>query len=148
MVATVTDGPLAQLDDDARALLEGARIARLATADAQGAPHVIPICFAIAGGRIYSVVDEKPKHTTRLARLRNIEANPNVALIIDRYEEDWAQLAWVQLRGNAKVLEGGAGYERGLAALREKYQQYHQMDLAGRPLIEVTPVRVNSWRAS
>lgn len=144
----MTDDPLENLDRDARGFLERARIGRLATVDPGGAPHVIPVCFALAAGRLYSVVDEKPKRTTRLIRLRNIEANPNVALIIDRYEDDWSQLAWVQVRGAARVLEEGSSYESGLRALRDKYEQYRAMDLEGRPMIELTPSRVNAWRAS
>jgi PPOX class probable F420-dependent enzyme len=144
----MTNDPLADLDREARAFLAGARIARLATVDAAGAPHVIPVCFALAAGRLYSVVDEKPKRTTHLARLRNIEANPNVALVVDRYEEDWSQLAWVQVRGTARVLETGASYDAGLRALGDKYEQYGAMDLEGRPMIEVTPARVTAWRAS
>jgi PPOX class probable F420-dependent enzyme len=143
----MTNDPLASLDEDARRFLDGARVGRLATADAEGAPHVIPVCFALAAGRIYSVVDEKPKRTTRLVRLRNIEANPNVALVVDRYDEDWSRLVWVQVRGEASVLESGAAYERGLDALRQKYEQYLAMNLDGRPLIEVTPGRVTAWRA-
>lgn len=144
----MTNDPLAPLDRDARGFLEQARVARLATADAAGAPHVIPVCFAVAGGRLYSVVDEKPKRTTHLARLRNIEASPNVALIVDRYDEDWSQLAWVLVRGVARVLGRGTSYDTGLRALREKYEQYRAMDLEGRPMIELTPSRVTSWRAS
>lgn len=143
----MTNDPLANLDRDARGFLERARVARLATVDADGAPHVIPVCFALAADRLYSVVDEKPKRTTRLARLRNIEANPSVALIVDRYEEDWSRLAWVQIRGTARVLEYGASYDAALNALREKYEQYRAMDLEGRPMIEVTPTRVTAWRA-
>ncbi len=143
------DDPLATLDAEARTLLEDGRVGRLATADAEGAPHVIPVCYTVLDGRIYSIVDEKPKRTTRLARLRHIEANPNVALVVDRYDEDWSALAWVLVRGEATVLEGGEPTHAGaVEALRAKYEQYRSMDLAGRPLIAVTPRRVNAWRAS
>ncbi len=143
------DDPLAKLDAEARSLLEDGRVGRLATADAESAPHVIPVCYAVRDGRIYSIVDEKPKRTTRLARLRHIEANPNVALVVDRYNEDWSALAWVLVRGEASVLDGDEpSHGRAVEALRAKYEQYRSMDLAGRPLIALTPRRVNTWRAS
>ena len=149
--AHVPDDPLATLNDKARALLERARVGRLATADAAGAPHVIPVCFALLDGRIYSIVDEKPKRTTRLARLRHIEANPSVALVVDRYDEDWSMLAWVLVRGAASVLDAATSkneHRVAVAALRAKYQQYQAMNLEGRPLIVLTPGRVNAWQAS
>ena len=145
------DDPLATLNDEARALLEGARVGRLATADAEGAPHVIPVCFALLDGRIYSIVDEKPKRTTRLARLRHIEGNPSVALVVDRYDEDWSMLAWVLVRGAASVLDAATSEDEhrvAVAALRGKYEQYQAMNLEGRPLIVLTPTRVNAWQAS
>ena len=118
---------------------------RLATVDAGGAPHVVPICFALLDGRIYSVVDEKPKRTTRLQRLRNLEANPRAALLIDRYSDDWSQLAWVMVRGLAEVIEAGEEHAAAIAALRAKYRQYRAMALDDRPVIRLSPERVNAW---
>ena len=94
------------VSDDERAFAEGHRVAHLATADAAGAPHVIPICYALIGDAFYFVVDEKPKRTrTGLKRLRNIAANPQVALVIDDYDEDWTRLAYLLVRGRAALVE-------------------------------------------
>jgi len=123
------------------------RVGRLATADAQGRPHVIPICFVYRQGCFYWVVDEKPKRSTRLRRLRNIEENPQVALVLDEYSDDWSRLAWVLVEGVAEVLTEGADYAKALAALRRKYPQYRTMALDGRPLIRIRPERVLSWAA-
>jgi PPOX class probable F420-dependent enzyme len=97
-----------ELSDAARDFTQRASVGRLATVDASGAPHVVPICFVLLDGRIYSVIDEKPKRTTRLQRLRNLEANPRAALVIDRYSDDWSELAWVMVRGLAEIIETGA----------------------------------------
>jgi len=124
---------------------ESQRVAHLATADANGRPHVVPICFAYLEGRIYIAIDEKPKRSLRLKRLRNIEENPQVALVLDRHDEDWSRLAWVLVRGTAAVLAGGPEHDRALAALREKYPQYREMALEERPVIRLTVERVSSW---
>lgn len=123
------------------------RVARLATADAGGQPHVVPICYAFDGRAFYTPIDEKPKRAAprRLRRLANIAANPQVALVIDRYDDDWSLLAYVLVLGTAEVLEGGGEQRRALALLREKYPQYRQMALEERPLIKVTPARLVSW---
>src|SRR6516164_5072765 len=86
------------------------RVGRLATADAHGNPHVIPVCFALADGTLYSTIDAKPKRANArpLKRLRNIMVNPSVAFVADHYDEDWNRLAWVMLRGRAEVLTEGA----------------------------------------
>jgi PPOX class probable F420-dependent enzyme len=91
--------------DDARARFAGARVARLATAGSDGRPHIVPIVFALDGDRIYSVVDQKPKRTTQLRRLRNIAENPQVSLLVDHYEDDWHSLWWVRADGRARVLD-------------------------------------------
>lgn len=132
---------------EALRFIERQRVARLATADAQGRPHVVPVCFVYLDGHFYSVVDEKPKRTTRLKRLRNIEENPQVALVLDEYVEEWSRLAWVMVEGEAALLVGGEEAERASAALRRKYEQYRSMALAGRPVIRITPQRVLSWGA-
>lgn len=134
-----------ELSAAARAFVEQSRVGHLATTGADGTPHVVPVCFVLAGGCVYSVVDEKPKRTTRLQRLRNIEARPRAALVIDRYNEDWSRLAWVMLRGPASVLENGDEHAAALDALRAKYAQYREMGLAGRPMIRLEPERVNEW---
>ncbi len=124
---------------------ESQRVAHLATADANGRPHVVPVCFAYLNRRIYIAIDEKPKRSLRLKRLRNIEENPRVALVLDRYDEDWLRLAWVLVQGTAAVLDRGPEHGRALTALREKYPQYLEMALEGRPVISVTAERVSSW---
>ena len=124
---------------------ESQRVAHLATADANGRPHVVPVCFAYLNRRIYIAIDEKPKRSLRLKRLRNIEANPQVAIVLDRYDEDWSRLAWVLVQGTAAVLDRGPEHGRAVAALREKYPQYLEMALEGRPVISVTAERVSSW---
>ena len=125
--------------------IERRRVAHLATADASGRPHVVPVCFAYFDGRFYIAVDEKPKRSLRLKRLRNIEENPQVALMFDRYDEDWSRLGWVMVRGTASVIEAGPDHERAVAALRERYAQYRSMALEGRPVVRVTVERATSW---
>ena len=121
------------------------RVAHLATADAAGRPHVIPVCFACLDGRIYIAIDEKPKRSLRLKRLRNIEENPQVSLVFDRYDEDWSRLGWVMVHGRAAIIDGGQEHELAVAALRERYEQYRSMTLEGRPVISVRVERVSSW---
>jgi PPOX class probable F420-dependent enzyme len=125
--------------------IEGQRVAHLATADAAALPHVVPVCFAYLDGTIYIAVDEKPKRSMRLKRLRNIEENPQVTLVFDRYDDDWSRLGWVMVRGAAAGLNGGPEHMRAVAALRIKYPQYRSMALEGRPIIRVTVERVSSW---
>lgn len=128
-------------------MLREARVARLATADARGHPHVIPVCFVFDGRSIYTAVDEKPKRASpkHLRRIRNIEANPEVALVVDHYEEDWARLRYVLVSGTAQVIEGGDDHARAVALLHDKYPQYRAMRLEGRPMIKITPRRVVAW---
>ena len=128
-----------------RAFVEAQAVARLATIDASGQPHLVPVCFALVDGRCYSVVDEKPKRSTRLQRLRNIEANPAATLLCDVYGEDWSRLAWAMLRCRAEILEGGAEHAAALEVLRAKYPQYRSMALEDRPVIALTPEHVSSW---
>ena len=125
--------------------IEGQRIAHLATADAAGRPHVVPVCFAYLDRRIYVAIDEKPKRSLRLKRLRNIEENPQVSLVFDRYDEDWSRLGWVMIYGTATIIEGGLEHELAVAVLHERYEQYRSMTLEGRPVISVTVERVSSW---
>ena len=120
-----------------------ARVARLATIDPEGRPHLVPVCFALDGDTAYSAVDQKPKRSQELQRLENIRANPAVALIVDHYDEDWTQLWWVRLRGQAAVLEPGPERERALALLADKYEQYR----ADPPRGDVLAVRVEEWRS-
>ena len=119
---------------------EDAAVARLATVDREGRPHVVPICFVIDGGTLYTAVDEKPKRTRRLKRLENIEANPQVEVLIDHYEDDWTQLWWVRLRGAARVVDD----PRALELLAVKYPQYRAESPAG-PVIAVVIEERTEW---
>ncbi len=123
------------------------RVGHLATADAAGRPHVVPICFALDRATLYSVLDRKPKRETpkRLRRVRNVTANPRVAVVVDTYAEDWARLGFVLVEGRARVIEGGAEHAKALRLLIEKYPQYRKMELAGRPVIAVAIRRAVGW---
>lgn len=139
------------LSSEERAFAEQHRVAHLATADAAGAPHVIPICYALVGDAFYFVVDEKPKRTrTGLKRLRNIAANPQVALVIDAYDEDWTRLAYLLVRGQAALVGETTEYDAALAVLRERYPQYRAMRLSfeTHPLVRIIPERRHLWRAT
>lgn len=122
-------------------------MARLATADRAGRPHVIPICFAFDGKEIYSPIDEKPKKISPLLlkRIRNILQNPHVAVIVDRYDENWKRLAYVLIRGKARLLTRGESHRRAVLLLRRKYPQYRRMAIEHRPMIHIRPTRVKSW---
>jgi PPOX class probable F420-dependent enzyme len=131
-------------------MLKEARVARLATLDAKNRPHIVPVCFAYDGKLFYTAIDQKPKRVTpeRLARLRNIQAVPRVALLIDEYGEDWTQLWYILIRGTAKLLPNSAHKEhaRAIRKLRAKYPQYAQGMLTDdAPIIRITPQRTTSW---
>ena len=123
------------------------RVARLATVDERGRPHVVPICYAYTRGRLYTPLDLKPKAAPPegLRRVRNVLANPWVQVLIDDYDEDWSRLAFVQLRGTATLLHEGAEYRRALRLLERKYPQYQALPLAGRPIIQITVERTVAW---
>jgi PPOX class probable F420-dependent enzyme len=120
-----------------------ARVARLATVGGDGRPHVVPICFVIDGGTLYTAVDDKPKRTRRLQRLANIEANPHVEVLIDHYEDDWSRLWWVRLRGTARVVED----PHALELLAVKYPQYRERPPAG-PVIAISIEERSEWTSS
>lgn len=130
------------------------RVARLATADAKGHPHVVPVCYAFEGARFYIPLDEKPKHVaaTQLKRVRNIEARPEVSLVIDRYSDDWSQLGYVQAAAHSELLgpgdEGHATHATAVVLLRERYPQYRTMALEQSQIIALTPTAVVSWRVA
>ena len=138
---------MVQLSSSQARLLAGARIGHLSTADTDGAAHVIPICYAFDGDSIYSVLDQKPKRTslTRLRRVKNILANPQVALVVDHYEEDWSRLWYILVTGHAELMLEGDEREQAIVKLREKYQQYRDMDIDMNPVIKITPDKVVSW---
>ena len=126
-----------------------ARVARMATVDEAGMPTVLPICFWLDGKRLYQIIDEKPKRVdgADLKRVRNLRANPSMAVVVDRWAEDWTRLGWVLLRGRGDVLAGGAEHVRAVAALREKYAPYRKMALEDQLLIRMTVQSVRSWGA-
>lgn len=138
--------------NDVRRTLEQARHGYLSTASAAGEPHLQPVVFQVVGEAVYIAIDEKPKTTLRLRRLTNIESNPQFALLVDHYSDDWSELWWVLLRGPAEVWWPSQWSEDEarpvIAALRWKYPQYEAMRLEDRPLLKLTPERVNSWSAT
>jgi coenzyme F420-0:L-glutamate ligase/coenzyme F420-1:gamma-L-glutamate ligase len=138
------------MEDWAREFLLESRLAHLATSTKQGKPQVIPICYTYDGYSLYSSIDEKPKRRspTQLQRVLNIVENPNVSLVVDRYEEDWSKLKYVLVRGSAEIVHAGEEYEHAVQLLREKYVQYRQMKLEDRPVIKIKPVSVFAWHAS
>ena len=135
------------LSDGQRRFLAQQRVAHLATADRGAVPHVVPVCFAVAGGTLYITIDEKPKRrpATALKRLKNIAENPAVAVIVDRYDEDWARLGWVMLRGRAEILREGQEHQDAQDLLRARYPQLAAMQIATYPVIAVRIERTTSW---
>jgi PPOX class probable F420-dependent enzyme len=123
------------------------RAGRLATVDARGRPHIVPICFVYSDGCLYSVLDAKPKRVPveRLQRVRNLLARPDVQVLVDRYDEDWTRLAYVQLRGRARLLLPGPEQVAAAHLLREKYAQYVSMDLRDRPVIRIDVLAAVAW---
>ena len=126
-----------------RERVEAARIARLATIDPDGRPHLVPIVFALDRDTLYTAVDAKPKRSRRLRRIENARERPDVTVLVDDYDEDWRRLWWVRLRGRARVLEAGEEAERALRLLNEKYEQYRREP----PGVPVLAVDVREWRA-
>lgn len=144
----VSAATISGLTPAAAAFLASRRVGRLATADAAGQPHVVPICYVFDGVTLSLVLDEKPKRApaAALRRVRNILANPRVAVVVDDYAEDWSRLAFVLVRGRARlVAPGEPGHGPALAALAEKYPQYRAMNLTERPLIRIEIERATAW---
>jgi PPOX class probable F420-dependent enzyme len=129
-----------------RARVAAARVGRLATVRPDGRPHVVACCFAVAGYRVWTAIDAKPKASTRLQRLANVRAHPWVSLLVDHYEEDWDALWWVRVDGPASVLEDGDERDEALAALAAKYLQYVAAPPAG-PVIALVAERISGWSA-
>lgn len=131
---------------EARRRFAAARVARLATVNAAGHPHLVPIVFAVAGETIYSAVDAKPKRTTALRRLANVAANPAVAVLVDHYDDDWDELWWVRADGTGRVLAPGEPEARRAVALLADYLQYRQSPPSG-PVLAVDVTRWSGWAA-
>ncbi|WP_089211110.1 TIGR03668 family PPOX class F420-dependent oxidoreductase [Streptosporangium subroseum] len=132
---------------EARARFGAARVARLATVDEFGRPHLVPVTFAVDGDTVSFAIDHKPKRTTNLRRLRNIAADDRVCLLVDHYDDDWSQLWWVRADGRARIVEDDdvsdahEARERALARLAERYRQYRDRPPQG-PVVLIT---VESW---
>jgi len=128
-------------------LLASVRVARLGTADTAGRPHLVPITFAVDGDRIYTAVDDKPKRTRDLKRLRNIRENPRVAVLADHYGDDWAGLWWVRCDGHATILAEEGAMSRPVYLLARRYEHYRRVPPEG-PVIMITVVHWTGWSAS
>jgi PPOX class probable F420-dependent enzyme len=144
---------MASWDEDTRRFLEAHRVGHLATAGADGAPHVVPVCYALDDDALYVVADAKPKRrpARTLQRLENLRANPRAALVVDDYDDDWTRLAWVLVRGPATIVEDDALHAAALARLRARYAPYRAMALDDRhahPIVRLEPLRVRWWRAA
>ena len=134
------------LSEAQRRFLDRSRVGHLATTDRSGAPHIIPVCYAVNEGTLYITIDEKPKrHHMPLKRVRNIIENPQSAFIVDHYDEDWRRLGWVMLRGNAEILYDGAEHDLAQELLRGRYPQYRVMQLTELPVIALRIARATSW---
>ena len=132
-----------------RKFVESNRVAHLATVDEEGSPHVVPVCFVCIDNDIYITIDGKPKtgDPKSLKRIRNIKANPKIALILDKYDEDWTRLAWVLVRGRADILESGGEQLSAQESLRCRYPQLKKMMLKRMPVIAIRIAKVTSWGA-
>jgi PPOX class probable F420-dependent enzyme len=141
-------------ESEARRLLEGERVGRLATADAKGRPHVVPVVFALSRDRIFLAIDHKPKRSPSpesLRRVRNLRANPRASLLVDRYDEDWSRLAWARADGPVDLIEEGPIFREAVATLTGKYPQYraHPLPPEGSGLVIVLHIgTLLGWRAA
>jgi len=127
-------------------LLGLARSATLGTVDVKGRPHLVPIVFAFQAGIIYTAVDDKPKTTHRLKRIRNIESNPQVSVLVDHYHDDWDRLWWIRLDGQARIVDDGPARVSALRLLAEKYPVYVDQPPPG-PVIVIEVENVRSWES-
>jgi len=131
------------------AMLQSFRVGHLATADAKGVPHLVPICFVYDGQAVYTAIDHKPKRATgyRMKRIRNMLENPQVTFLIDHYEEDWLRLSYVMIQGHAQILESGPERQHALVLLEDKYPQYRDRQLAQDTglVIKIVPDSIRHW---
>ena len=130
------------------AFVQMQRVARMATADADGHPHIVPVCYAFDGTHFYIPLDEKPKRVdeSKLRRVRNIEARHEASLLIDQYHDDWSRLGYVLVHGHAGLLHPEDPlHAQALLLLRERYVQYRTMELEKHSVIVITPDSVTSW---
>jgi PPOX class probable F420-dependent enzyme len=132
--------------EEMRERVASARIARLATLTPEGRLHLVPISFALRENVLYTAVDEKPKRSRRLQRLENVRVHPDVAVLVDHYEEDWSRLWWVRLRGTARIVEDGPECGMALALLADKYEQY-RVQPPGGPVLAIALGEWRGWSA-
>jgi PPOX class probable F420-dependent enzyme len=138
--------PPAKPTERQRRFLDDSRVGHLATSDASGTPHLIPVCYAADDRTLYITVDEKPKrHDIPLKRVRNIRDNPQAAFVVDRWDEDWRRLGWVMLRGPAEILESGPEHDRAQALIVARYPQLRAMHIADLPVIALRIARATDW---
>ncbi|AZQ32735.1 TIGR03668 family PPOX class F420-dependent oxidoreductase [Streptomyces cyaneochromogenes] len=147
--------------DEARGRFAAAPVARLATVDPEGRPHLVPVLFAVRGDEIVTAVDGKPKRSRRLRRLHNIAVSPAVCLLVDEYDDDWDRLWWVRADGGARILQPGTSemsdasdradssyeYAAAIELLRQKYPRYRRQPPDG-PVIVITVLHWSGWQAS
>lgn len=135
--------------DRAEALirLAAAPSGHLATIRPDGKPHIVVVTFAVTGGNIVTAIDHKPKTTSRLQRLVNIEANRSVSFLVDEYDEDWSRLRWVRVDGPASIHHSGEIWGRAIEALAAKYPQYAERQPEG-PVIAISPDRMTGWEST
>lgn len=140
--------PLDELPGWALSLLRAERVGRLGMIDDAGGPRVLPVTFALAGGALLSAVDEKPKRRpgAELARVRFLRSRPAASLCVDRYDDDWSRLAWVQVLGRVAVMDEDQAPAAALDALVQKYPQYRERPPTG-PFLRLDPARALCWRA-
>jgi PPOX class probable F420-dependent enzyme len=135
-----------------KSLIDGARVARLATVDSENIPHVVPVVFVFDGEHYYVPIDEKTKKDKlgTLKRVKNIQKNPNIALLIDKYDEDWSKLLFVMIHGKASLIgkqgqERDAQLEKAHKLLYVKYHQYEKIGI-GEMCIKIYPEKVITWQ--
>lgn len=133
--------------DEARRRFAAARVARLASADPDGRPHLVPVTFVADGDQLVHVVDEKPKRSRDLRRVRNLRVNPRASMLADHYDDDWSRLWWVRADGEASVSDDGERIARAVDLLAAKYPQYREQRVFG-PLVVLTVHRWSGWAAS
>ena len=134
------------LSDMERLFLKNRRVAHLATADRDAAPHVVPVCFEMCNDTLYVTIDAKPKRSLSTPlKPEEYRSNPAGAVVVDRYEEDWGQLGWVMLRGHAEILIDGREHDQAQELLRSRYPQLKRMQIAELPVIAVRIVSATSW---
>jgi PPOX class probable F420-dependent enzyme len=122
----------------------GAKVAHLATVRPDGTPHVVPCCFVLDRDTIYSAIDAKSKSTLKLQRLENLRRHPAVAVLVDHYDDEWAELWWVRADGSGRVIDHGEEHERAKSLLEGKYPQYRHIAIPG-AVIAVTVERWHGW---